>query len=81
MRYFSNNVAEAVIREDDNGNRYIKYFDDLIERGPTPKEDEDSWGIPTYGIYNYLEPISKEDYETFGRKWDWDPYSGERRNF
>ena len=30
MKYFSNYEADAVVREDDNGQRYIKHIEYLI---------------------------------------------------
>ena len=81
MKYFSNYEADAVIREDDNGNRYVKTIDHLKEGGPADKDDEEVWGIPSYGRYNYLEPITKEEYDNFGITWDWNPIGGEKRIF
>lgn len=79
MRYFSNYEADAVIREDDNGQRFVKRIEHLKEGGPVSKDHKEAWGIPSYGFYNFLEPISKEDYDNFGITWDWDPRTGERR--
>lgn len=81
MRYFANYEADAVIREDDNGNRYKKTIDFNWEGGPAPKEDKEAWGIPSYGIYNFLEPITKREYDEFGITWDWDPRTGKKRVF
>ncbi len=79
MRYFANYEADAVIRENDEHERFIKTIENLSER-PTSKEDKEAWGIPSFGIYNFLEPITKQEYDEFGISWDWSPLTGERRS-
>lgn len=79
MKYFANYEADAVIREDDNGQRFIKYIDSLDEGGPMPRDHEETWGIPTFGIFNELKPITKQEYDGFGYTWDWSPTTGEKR--
>lgn len=81
MKYFANYMADAVIRENDKGERFMKTIDYLREGGPVAEDDEEAWGIPTYGNYNELKPFSKKDYDTFGIEWDWDPRTGELRRF
>ncbi|NLB81269.1 MAG: hypothetical protein GX800_06615, partial [Clostridiaceae bacterium] len=70
MKYFANYEADAVVREDDNGVRYIKEIDNLKE-GRVGKDHDVAWGIPSYGVHNFLEPITKEEYDNFGITWDW----------
>lgn len=79
MKYFANYVADAVIREDDNGQRFIIYIDNLVERGPMPKEHKETWGIPSFGIFNELTPITEQEYNEFGITWDWSPKTGKKR--
>jgi hypothetical protein len=79
MKYFSNYEADAVIREDENGHRFIKKIENLKE-GEASKNNKEAWGIPSYGFYNLLKPISKEDYEGYGITWDWSPETGKRRS-
>ncbi len=69
-KYYSNYEADAVIRQDENGQRYIKRIEQL-EEIPVPKDSREAWGIPSYGILNMLRPITKEDYDGFGVTWDW----------
>ncbi|EJW96537.1 hypothetical protein EVA_15353 [gut metagenome] len=78
MKYFANYEADAVVREDDNGNRYIRCIENLKEH-PVGKDSPTAWGIPSYGVTNFLEPISREEYETYGKTWDWSPTTGEKR--
>lgn len=78
MKYFSNYEADAVVREDDNGQRYIKHIEHLTE-GKASKDNKEAWGIPSYGILNFLEPITKEEYDNFGITWDWNPRTGKYR--
>ena len=79
MRYFANYEADAVIREDDGGKRYIKRIERLRE---VQVEDgcKEAYGIPSFGCFNLLKPITKEEYQNFGKTWDWDPSTGERRS-
>ena len=42
MKYFSNYEADAVVREDDNGQRYIKHIEYLIER-KAGKDEREAW--------------------------------------
>lgn len=79
MKYYSNYEADAVIRENENGERFIKTIENLSEL-PASKDNKEAWGIPSFGYYNLLEPISKEDYEGFGITWDWSPDTGDRRS-
>ena len=79
MKYYSNYEADAVIRENENGERFIKTIENLSEL-PASKDNKEAWAIPSFGYYNLLEPISKEDYEGFGITWDWSPETGDRRS-
>lgn len=79
MKYYSNYEADAVIRENENGERFIKTIENLSELQAS-KDNKEAWGIPSFGYYNLLEPISKEDYEGFGITWDWSPETGDRRS-
>lgn len=78
MKYFANYAADAVIKEDDNGVRYIKSIHNLKEHA-VGKESPTAWGEQGYGVTNYLEPISKEKYDGFGIEWDWSPINGQER--
>ena len=79
MKYYANYEADAVIREDDNGQRFIKRIERLIEGGPMPKDHKETWGIPSYGFFNELKPITKQEYDEFGITWDWSPTTGKKR--
>ena len=79
MKYFANYEADAVIREDDNGVRFIKKIEDLIEYRAT-KDNNEAWGIPSYGVFNELKPITKQEYDEYGITWDWSPFTGEKRH-
>lgn len=79
MKYFANYEADAVIRENDKGERFKKTIDNLVERGPVSQEDRAAWGIPSFGFYNLLEPITKEEYDGFGVTWDWSPDTAKKR--
>lgn len=78
MKYFANYEADAVVRENDNGERFIKKIGNLAEL-PASKDNKEAWGIASFGIYNFLEKITKQEYEEFGVTWDWSPDTGERR--
>lgn len=69
-KYFYNYEADLVVREDENGERYFKTLEDhLTERHSKNKESKAIWGIPSYGIFNKLFPISKKRYDEFGITW------------
>lgn len=73
MRYFRNNKAQIVIREDDNGNRYIKRFD-IVMHQPTDEiivspEDRTAYGEVGLGQQFPLTEINKYWYDDFGIKW------------
>lgn len=78
MKYFANYMADAVVREDTNGNRFFKTIENLRER-PAGKESTVAWGGERFGYFYSLEPISEEEYNTFGVSWDWSPMTGEKR--
>ena len=77
-KFFGNWLDDSVIREDSNGNRYIKRF----TPGKAPVEVAVStdcvaaFGGQGYGEVHELREISKEEYETYGIKWGWgaDPW-------
>ena len=76
--FFGNWLDDSVIREDENGNRYIKRF----TPGKAPVEVAVSADCKAafsgqgYGEVHELREISKEEYETYGVKWGWgaDPW-------
>lgn len=77
MRYFANYEADAVIREDDKGKRYVKRIENLREVA-VGRDSNVAWGIPSYGFFNKLEPITEEEYKGFGKTWRWSPRTGEK---
>lgn len=79
MKYFANYEADAVVREDEHGERFIKHIDRL-EEGHASRDNKEAWGIPSYGFFNILKPISEEEYDGFGVTWDWSPETGEKRS-
>ena len=68
-QYFYNYEADVVIREDECGNRYLKSLSDLNERF-ADKTSSVAWGMPSHGAMNALQPISQEQYDTFGVEWE-----------
>ncbi len=78
MKYFANYMADAVVREDNHGNRYVKHIENLREHAVN-KDCEAAWGGQSYGIIYLLEPITKEEYDSFGVEWDWSPKTGLKR--
>lgn len=78
MKYFANYEADVVVKIDEYGNRYIKRLEHLQEQEVSESCTE-AYGIPSFGIFNKLLPITKEEYDNFGMTWDWDPMGGEKR--
>ena len=78
MRYFANYEADAVIREDDCGKRYIKRIERLREV-QVEEGCKEAYGIPSFGCFNQLKPITREEYQNFGKTWDWNPATGKLR--
>ena len=78
--FFGNWLDDSVIREDENGNRYIKRF----TPGKAPVEVAVSadckaaFGGQGYGEVHELSPISPKDYERFGIAWEWGKTPGKR---
>lgn len=79
-KFFGNWLDDSVIREDSNGNRFIKRF----TRGKIPVEVAVStdckaaFGGQGYGKVHELSPISPKDYERFGVDWEWGRTPGKR---
>ena len=74
-------MADTVLRV--NGHeRFAKSSEhpQEINVSDTPKDCYSIWGGQSYGIMimYVLEPISKEEYETFGIKWDFGATPKER---
>ncbi len=77
MKYFANYMSDAVVREDEQGNRYVKSIATLKET-PANKDSKTAWGGESYGVYYFLEPISREEYDGFGVTWEWSQKTGKR---
>ena len=79
MSYYQNYMADTVIRIDGN-KRFAKSSDhpEEVDVSDAPKDCESIWGGQSYGIIYALEPITKEEYDTFGIKWDFGQFPQER---
>lgn len=72
-KYCGNWLDDSVIREDGNGNMFIKKY----IPGKTPEEVAvsgdciASFGGQGYGEVHELREISNEEYNSFGIKWGW----------
>jgi len=66
IKYFGNDWENAVVKVMDNGERYVRFFHDLAEFRAHPGS-----GVAFGGVDNHLEEIPEEDYETFGRTWNY----------
>ncbi len=80
MRYFRNNKEKAVIREDDNGNRFYKVFDcqnrcvsEEIQAGQGCKIAYGEVGI---GAHYPLTEVDKNWFDSFGHDWRFDTRNG-----
>jgi len=70
MKYYANYMADAVVRVDDDGNRYIKR---LGQKEVLASENsKTAYGGEGFGVFYMLEPITKEQYYSYGRKWSFD---------
>ena len=76
--YFENYMDDAVIREDENGNRFIKTKNNIKERPSKSKQSITAYGgSDDYGIMHNLKKSSKELYDTFGIEWRFGDQQGE----
>jgi len=73
IKYFGNDWENAVVKVMDNGDRYVRFFHDLAEFKAHP-----SSGVAFGGVDNHLEEISEEDYNTFGKSWNYGGHGCER---
>ncbi len=64
-------MEEIVIREDDNGNRYIKSTYHPRQEHRVSKEYGPAWGVSGYGVFNEIVSIPKDQYDNFGITWSW----------
>lgn len=79
MEYYKNYMADAVVRVDDDGKRFVKRIDyrggrEEFEASENPETNTMAYGGEGYGVFYILEPITKEDYDTFGRTWTFGDY-------
>ncbi len=79
MQYFKNFMADVVVRVDGE-KRYIKSIFDHKEVEDSNPDSNASFGGEGYGVFYVLEPITKEQYDTFGEKWTFG-ISGEIKYF
>ena len=61
MEFYKNYMADAVVRVD-GSKRFIKTLD--YKNG-----QEEFENLNSFGVFYILEPITKEDYETFNLSW------------
>lgn len=80
MRYFRNNREKAVIREDDEGNRFYKMFDEkehhASEEILAELDDKIAYGEVGIGSRYPLTEVSQSWYDDFGRDWRYDTRNG-----
>lgn len=62
-------MDDAVIREDQHGQRFVKYLGCNDEIGPCEKSSKVAFGGESFGIFHELEPITRDEYESFGKAW------------
>lgn len=75
MEYYKNYMADAVVRVADDGKRYTKKIDSYWKEVYQPNpESKTAYGGEGYGVFYILEPITKEDYDTFGITWTFGDY-------
>lgn len=74
MKYYQNYMADAVVRVDDDGNRFVKRDDHLEEFQNNNPESKTAFGGEGYGVFYILESITKEDYDSFGITWTFGDY-------
>ena len=80
MKYFRNNKAMAVIREDDEGNRFIKQWDEKTH-SVTPETMEEPGNKTAFGEVGIgrdypLTEVSQSWYDDFGIDWRFDKEDG-----
>ncbi len=73
MEYYKNFMADAVVKVDGDA-RYVKVIPDYKEIRITDPKNKTAFGGEGYGVFYILEPITKEQYNTFGEKWLFDRY-------
>ncbi len=73
MQYYKNFMADAVVRVDGD-TRFVKVRPPYNEIKITDPKNKTAFGGEGYGVFYILEPITKEQYETFGEKWIFDTY-------
>ena len=79
MEYYKNYMADAVVRVDNDGKRFVKWLDYMggreeYENSTNPETNTTAYGGEGYGVFYMLEPITKEDYDTFGITWTFGHY-------
>ena len=80
MRYFRNNREKAVIREDDEGNRFYKVYDEkehhVSEEMLAGIDSKVAYGEVGIGSRYPLTEVSQSWYDDFGRDWRYDTRNG-----
>ena len=80
MRYFRNNREKAVIREDDEGNRFYKVYDEkehhVSEEMLAGIDSKVAYGEVGIGSRYPLTEVSQSWYDDFGRDWRYDSRNG-----
>lgn len=70
MEYYANYMGDDVVRIGDDGKRYIKRAGQKeVLAGDGSKT---ACGGEGFGVFYMLEPITKEQYYSYGRKWEFD---------
>ncbi|MBR1400708.1 MAG: hypothetical protein IJ562_03840 [Prevotella sp.] len=80
MNYFRNNQAMVVVREDNEGNRFIKQWDETMHRVTketlVPTDSIIAFGAVGIGNKYPLTEISQGWYDDFGITWRYDKRNG-----
>lgn len=80
MEYYENYMDDAVVRVD-GSRRFVKCIENRggqEEVEITNPKNKTAFGGEGFGVFYSLDPITKEEYDTFGSKWWWDPYTGKK---
>lgn len=68
--FFVNDIDEWVVRQQDAIDiRYKRRADSEEEIGPCFWDDKSAFGGESFGYFHVLNPITREQYDSYGKTW------------
>ncbi len=72
MKYYADYMKERLYAVESDGTTIVKWIDgNSVEENTFKRDNDRPWLSEENGVGFYVEEMTGEEYETFGKKWVW----------